>query len=223
MDKPNGTIWLFRLMGPLTTLVFLSIVFALHFKRDVEEDYLKAHFDSYFNRDGFCFAFASSITDGIGFIDVYYQNQFSEPCVGQIAVRPEKDYLGLHDEIGTLIFKIECAGAEFGLTRCSIPIPEELQGVNQYFEVGASVDYPFGKGDRLRFRDGIRLRTNQDFKNSFAKTLTVAGAATGNIVLQKPATTRLYLPDDVAYSLDKQIRETRTIWKPGQPPLESAG
>ena len=107
-------------------------------------------------------------------------------------------------KIETITFEIPCQSAAFGVARIPIPIAKELQGKRQSFEVGASVDYPEGRGRRVRYFDGIFLRTNAKFGNSFGTALVVAGALTGSIVMTRPAKTTVLFPAGVAeeYSRD---------------------
>ena len=65
----------------------------------------------------------------------------------------------------------------------------------------ASVRYPDGKGQRLRFFDGVFLRSDTNFGNSFGTALAIAGAATGSIALTQPATVAIELPGGVAQDI----------------------
>ena len=131
-------------------------------------------------------------------MEVYFQNQYDKPCIGRIALRPARGFFLARANIETITYEIECAPASFGFARVAMPIPEKLQGKRQSFEAGASVHYPDGKGQQLRFFDGVYLRANTNFGNAFATALTVAGAATGMIVLTSPATANVDLPARVA-------------------------
>ena len=96
------------------------------------------------------------------------------------------------------------------------------QGRKQAFEVGATAAYSEGKGRRLRFRDGILLRTDAQFYNAIGSALALGSTATGNLTLVTPATVTMILPTDVAeHAPDALKPETDTLWRLGDPPLDS--
>lgn len=215
-DQPDAATWAFRIGGPILALLALSLILNLHFRADLAHDYLGDRVGTYFNRDGFCFAFISTAVDGVAYMDAYFQSQRDQPCVGRLVLRPARQFLMGRTKIETITYEIECAPAAFGVARIAIPVPEKLQGKRQSFEVGASVNYPDGKGQRLRFRDGVFIRSNTNFGYSFGTALTVAGAATGSIVLLKPATVTVKLPVGVTEDIpDNIVPEINTLWKMG--------
>jgi hypothetical protein len=153
-------------------------------------------------------------------LEVYFQNQHDRPSLGRIALRPAKGFWLTRANIGALIFDIPCDAAAFGLARVPIPLPRDVQGKKQSFEVGASIEYPHGKGRRLRFRDGISMHTNTRFKNAFGTILTVAGALTGQIVFMTPETAIIRFPTNAVEEFYREAQlEIRTLWKLGDPPL----
>lgn len=121
--------------------------------------------------------------------------------------------------IGAITYQIECEPAAFGVVRISLPIPRQLQGKRQSFDVGASVRYPSGKGKQVRFRDGIIIGTDADFENSFGEAIAVAGFMAGHIVLHKAPTAHVQLPANVAEDLPGEpVSGVRTLWRLGAPP-----
>ena len=149
--RPDATTWGFRVGGPITAALALGLILKLHFRTDLECDYLRAVTGNFFNRDGFCFTFVATAINGAAYMDAYFQNQYDKPCVGRIALRPARGFFMNRARIEPISYEIECPPAGFGLARIAISIPEELQGKKQSFEVGASVSYPDGKGTRLSF------------------------------------------------------------------------
>lgn len=220
-DRPNDVVWGFRIGGPIVAGFALALLLKLQFRTDIAEDYLRRYTGKYFNRDGFCFAFSASCIDGVGYIDAYFQSQYDAPCVGQIALRPARRFFLGRARIEAITYEIDCAPAAFGVARVAVPIPEKLQGKRVSFEVGASVDYPNGKGPRLRFRDGTFLRTNSRFGDAFGTGLSIAGIVAGGIYLVEPAKAVLNLPIGVAEDVPgESTPEIVTLWKLGDPPLE---
>ena len=221
VNQPDAATWAFRIGGPALALLTLGLILKLHFRDDLAHDYLRDRVGTYFNRDGFCFAFIATAVDGVAYMDVYFQSQYDQPCIGRIALRPVGQFLMSRAKMETIICEIECAPAALGVARIAIPVPEKLQGKRQSFEVGASVNYPDGKGQRLRFRDGVFIRSNTNFGTSFGTALTIAGAATGSIVLSKPATATVELPVGVTEEIPDNLEpEIKTLWKMGDPSLD---
>lgn len=88
-----GTIMLgFRIGGPVVALIALGLLLKLHFRADLAYDYLRKCTGTYFNRDGFCFAFTATTADGIAYLEAFFQNQRDVPCLGRIALRPARSF-----------------------------------------------------------------------------------------------------------------------------------
>lgn len=140
-DRPTSIVWGARYGGVFVSAFALGIVAALHFRRDVEPDYLKNLNGNYFNRDGFCF----------------------------------------------------------------------------------SAESPKGKGERVRFFDGVFLRANTQFEDSIHTATVLAGALTGSIatiVFSKPAHVKINLPNGVAEDLLVEMEPSvEVIWQTGDPPI----
>ncbi len=160
-DRPNAMVWSFRIGSSLLAVAALGLILKLQFRADLAHDYLRDYAKQYFNRDGFCFAFAATVVDGIAYLDAIFQNQYENPCLGRIALRPAQGFFMNRAKIETIAYEIELGPAAYGVARLAIPIPGKLQGQRQSFEVGASAYFPDGKGRRLRFQDGLRLRQHE--------------------------------------------------------------
>ena len=220
--NPGETAQTVRIAAPIVAIVALVPILILQFRADIVPDYLGRMFRHYFNRDGFCFAIiANSDDDGIAYLEAYFQNQRGNPSIGRIALRPGRRFRE-RAKVDTIAYEIQCEPGAFGVARVALPIPNEFQGKSLTFEVGASVRYPKGKGKRLRFKDGIFIRANAEFGSSFQTALTLAGAATGSIVLWKPATVKVPMPTDVAEDVGLCIPEANTLWRLGDDVLPGA-
>lgn len=223
-DNPGPIAWSIRVGSPIAGALAIGVILKLQFRTDAVPDYLAKETGNYFNRGGFCFAFNAVPINAVCHFVAYFQNQHDQPCVGRIALRPARGFFLRRARIEMITFEVNCEPAAFGFVRIPAPVSRELQGKRQSFEVGASVDYPQGKGQRLRFRDGIFLRTDSRFGNSFGTALTVAGALSAQIVLSKPATVGIDLPTGVAEELPEGLGpELKTLWRLGNPPLEDSG
>lgn len=220
--RPDVTTWGFRIGGPVLVVLCLAVILMPYFRKDLAHDYLRDRARTYFNRDGFGFAASATAVDGTAYMDLYFQNQYDKPCVGRVALRPARGFFLTRAKIDTILYEIQCAPGAFGFARLAVPVPEDLQGKRQSFEVGASVDYPDGKGNRLRFHDGLFLRANTNFGDAFTTALTVAGLFTGSIVISTPATVKVDLPANVATEIPVKLApEVNTLWRLGDPPLDS--
>lgn len=219
---PTPVIWGVRVgLAVLTVGSFAAVVLSMT-RKDRAPDYLRKVARNYFNRDGFCFVPAATEMDGVAFLELYFQNHFEKPCNATVALRPARGFFMTRAKFDAIAVRIECEGGAFGVARLAVPVPAKLQGKRQRFEVGASVAYPDGKGSRLRFFDGVYLRSNQNFRDAFSKTLKVAYFAVGGLHLQSPATAEIDLPKNVDedFGGDAYL-DVQTLWKLGDSPLAS--
>ncbi len=123
-DRPDATTWGFRIGGLVFSVIMLGLLLKLHFRADLAHDYLDEHFGSFFNRDGFCFAFLTTAVDGIAFMNVFFQNQYDKPCIGRIALQPGRGFFMNRAKLESINYEIECGPAAFGCVRIAIPIAE---------------------------------------------------------------------------------------------------
>lgn len=220
-DRPDGATWVCRFGGAAAAMLALVAFVTMHFRADLVPDYLRDVDPNYFNRDGFCFAADATAVSGVAYLLIYFQNQRDRPCVGRIALRPARGFFMNRAPIQAITYLIECEPAAFGVARISLPVPKQLQGKRQSFDVGASVRYPAGKGKQLRFRDGIIIRTDADFEDSFATAIAVTSVMTGHIVLHWPPAARVQLPTDVAEDLPGEPDfDIQMLWRLGDPGLQ---
>jgi hypothetical protein len=220
LDRPDTTMWALRIGCPLAVAASVGVIFKLNTRTALADDYLLSFAGTYFNCNGFCFALMAKAINGVAYLEAYFENQYDRPSIGKIAIRPARGFWMNRADIPTITYRMECGPAEFGVTRIPLPIPQALQGAAQTFEVGATVEYPDGKGRRLRFFDGVFLRPNDGFGDSFHTALTIVGAATGTIVLSRPASVRITLPTGVAQQVPPESSPIHeTLWRLRDPPL----
>lgn len=197
-DQPTELTWIIRIAATLVSAVTLAMLLKLSLRRDVARDHLYDAFGQYFNRDGFCFQFATDVVGGVCQLHTYYQNQFDRPSVGRIALCPDFVQFSDISNLFAITLEIACGPGDFGVVILPIPVPQEFQGKLRSFKVGASVEYPLGKGTQLRFRDGNLIRANSNFGKAFHTGLIDAVQFGDSIELSAPATARLLLPTDAA-------------------------
>lgn len=222
-NRPTETERWLRYVAPLVAILALVLFAKVHFEFDRAYDYLRDQAGTYFNRSGFCFSFAATGVEGVAYLNALFQSQRDRPCIARIALRPARG-LFIRPKLALVVFDIQSAPAEFGLARLAIPVPSEFQGKKIAFEVGATVNYPQGKGRRLRFGDGTTLRANADFHDAFRLALTIGCIITGRIFhIPGPPTTEIMLPTGVADEIDERLEpECKTLWRLGDAPLTPA-
>jgi hypothetical protein len=224
LDKPGSVMWGVRIGAPIASGLAVGLLLKAHNRADLAPDFLRKIGGNYFNRGGFCFACNAVSIDGICYLVAYFQNQYDQPCKGRIALRPVRGFFMRRPKIEMVTFEIDCEPGAFGFARIPVPLSKEFHGKRQSFEVGASVDYPQGKGRKLRFQDGIILRADSDFGNKFATAVAMAGVLTGHIMLTRPATAKFALPANVAEVIPPNMNpEMETLWRLGDPELENVG
>jgi hypothetical protein len=229
--QPGQITWIVRIAGPIVAVLSLAAILKLYFRHDIARDYLMESMGEYFNRNGFCFKFDIEVFGGVCQFHTYFQNQYEGPCVGRIVLRPARGFFLTCAKIDTITLEIPCEAAGYGVATLPIPLPREVQGKKQVFEVGASVNYPQGKGRRLRFRDGVYLRTNSNFGITFGEALTISSvlgmaltfifALRGTFLLLKPETIEIPMPTNAAEELpDRLSPRIIMLWKLGDLPID---
>lgn len=197
---------------------FSLLVYAMLRKdKDKAPDFLhRLVGNDFFERDGFTFALVPRPQDGVCQMAILFQNRYSEPCEAQVVIQPSRQFFMNRRPIQKLTIGISCEGGAFGVVFVSWGIPKQFQGQKQNIDVGGSVRWPTGKGQMLRFRDGIAVKGPQ--LTSFQVATTVAAALGGMIVLHTPVRLGIQLPTDVAESVPKDSAiSILTLWRPGDP------
>jgi hypothetical protein len=80
-ERPDGTTRALRIVLPLMSVAAIGGFLLIHFQRDIAPDYLYQVSRKYFNRDGFCLAGKTVAIDGVGYLEVWFQNQHDRQCL----------------------------------------------------------------------------------------------------------------------------------------------
>jgi hypothetical protein len=217
-DRPNEKTWLIRGTSSVVAMASIAGFLIIHLKKDKVPDLLGQQFSSYFERNGLCFVLSPVAINGVCLWRLFFQNRFERECTGRVAIRPVQ-FVGRAEKLAE--FDFDCPGGAYGVVTTPVGLPVTLQGKIVKFDIGADVEYPHGKGKMLRFRDGMLLRSNSDFIDTFARTTTVLGLLGGMIIWHRPARLRVTLPSDVAIALRRDQRPTsEVLWEPGETLLE---
>lgn len=218
IDDGWGPIWkTLRIACPAVALLALALFLKLHLRPDIAYDYLRELGGSYFNRGGLCFLANVTAEGETAYLNIYFQNQYEGSCQGRISVRPGRGFWMKRPKVAPVTVEVDCGSGAFGRASQAIAIPHEIQGKTLRFEVGACAKYPKGRGRRLRFHDGVTLRTTSHFSNS-TRILTVAALFTGTLYSSGPATIEFNLPTDVSDQPPNDATTTvEILWQVGEP------
>jgi hypothetical protein len=220
-DRPTDLVKQLRIGTIVGGIIGIGGLVWVYNPRDIAPDYLSRIAEPYFDRGGFCFLLDAFESDGQCYLEAHVQNRYGRPCRGQIAIRLKKPVMRGGRLMNPIVLAVDCPPAGFCVITAPIGVPAEIQGRSAIFEVGASVEYPDGRGRTLRFKDGLVIRSNTRFRNTFATTLTVLGAMGGVIVWSSPATVTLALPANVQSKVPRDTAaRSEIIWQLDDPVLE---
>ncbi|MEX2119319.1 MAG: hypothetical protein WD847_06980 [Pirellulales bacterium] len=216
-DRPNQFTWGWRYGSIAAAVLAVAGFLIVHFQQDEVPDFLYERCGEFFDRGGFCFSVAPQDRDGVCVLEVSFQNRHERPCAAHLALRPA-NRLFLAIPMEPVTCKVDCGRAAFGIARIPFGVPIALQGKRQLFQVGASVDYPHGKGRAVRFRDGLVIRHTAQFRHPVGAALTLLGMLGGSFFRWKPATVALELPLNVAEEVPENVTpDIETLWELGDP------
>lgn len=219
-DRPNAATHIWRIITPAVTIVSLIVFLVMHFRKDQVPDFLKKVHAEFFDSNGFCFSASLQNIEGNCYLQIYYQSKYEGESLAQIAFKPKKS--SVQNGLGTIAVNVDCPSAGFGVVMLPIPIGQEFQGKAIDFYVGASVEYPNGKGQQVRYRDGMPLRTNLEFSNKFLTATRIAAVASGplgileSVAFSEKEKLRLEVPIGVAEIIPESLEQIRdTLWQLG--------
>jgi hypothetical protein len=194
----------------------LSVLAYGMFRRDKVPDFLRQVVGTYYERDGFTFAIQPIKKEGICQMAVLFQNRHGEPCDAQVVIKPSREFFMTRRPIPQLAIGIHCEGGAFGVAFVPWGVPKQYHGKRQNLDIGASVRWPHGKGEMLRFRDGIAVKGPK--LGAVQIATTIAAAAAGMIVLHTPVRLGIRLPTEVAETVSEESPiSIVTLWRPGEP------
>jgi hypothetical protein len=208
----SGVVVLFGILAATC----LAILPRTQQRREIAPDYLDRCKGPVFERDGFCFTVSLDAEDRVATFTIMYQNRYDGPSASYIALRPAGG------SVATISPRIECGPAGFGVAKFPVAIPAPHQGKTVTMEIGASAEYPLGKGREVRFRTGRAVRQDSQFRTQPLKNRALPGKSAKRILMQMATTTRLALPSNVAeYVPDDATGHAEELWSlpknPGTP------
>jgi hypothetical protein len=199
----NGVVVLFLALAAAC----LATLSRTHRRRDIVPDYLGRSSGPVFERDGLCFTVSLDVEDRTATFTIMFQNRYDRPAAAYIALRP------VGGSVATISPRIDCGPAGFGVARFPVAIPAGHQGKSVTMEIGASTEYPLGKGREVRFRTGRVVRHDSQFRSMPLKNRALPGNSVGSILIQAATTTSLALPSNVAeYVPDEETGHAEELW-----------
>ncbi len=209
-----------RIVATPLAIGALAGFFVLHFRRDKAPNFLRRQYKRYLERSGFCFGILVDSREGVAFLDIPFQSRYAKPSIAQIGLRQSIDPLSAAGREPFLTVEIECGRGAFGVGHFPVAIPAKFQGETLRLQATASVRYPEGKGEMLRFRNGVPVPHNERLPS-----LSVLGSLVWFVLLPwfvlfrragAGPTLNLVLPSGVAETLPEGVvPHTDTRWTLG--------
>lgn len=190
-----------RYLVPVAALGFGFLALKCGRRIDLAPDYLKEMFGKQrFDCQGLGFAIDLRAEDGVGWLEVYYQNRYEKPCQGVINLRRAHGYATSSKQRELAAVTINASGGEYGVMRLPLPMPRKWQGKRKPFEINANVQYFRGhgqirtnRGRLLRFHPGRRVGSPGEATGLVLVGLmfgvvgaAIAAGATGKLRLRYP-------------------------------------
>lgn len=200
------------LIGTVTSALAVVLI-AVSFRKDKAPDFLRKLAPRAFERDGFAFALVPRTARGSLQLSLLFQNRYSGACSARVVVKPQAGSKHARYKALNMALPVDCPQAGFGVCEVGWDLPQELQGQQVQLEVAASVVYPEGRGELLRFKEGMRVGK----ADSDNLGLTILGAFAGAIVVTRPARTAIRMPSVLPPPTEAPPHLVRRVfWMRGQ-------
>lgn len=213
--------WFFMILSPIVFIALGWLFIKLLLRKDLAPDYLHSIINPYFKQNGLCFGAIPTTDDGNTCIDLYFMSQFNRPSTAKIVLRPAP--IGLMQkraDIRPVVVEIACPPGGFGCARVPFPFPTNLQGKIQRLEIGATVTYPEGKGDRIRFKNGLECTIDAEFGGKLTNG-RIADVIAAILPLSSPAAVEFPLPTGNSESHSTSAKaESQIYWQVGEPEID---
>jgi hypothetical protein len=222
-DRPERSTWMWRVGFSVVGAGAIAGLVRLQFwgKADLVPDFLSGKCKTFFEQNGLCFVLGAATENGVFFVNAMYRNRHDRPCMARIALRPVagvfRSAVGpFRNDFSTIMFDISCGPGAFGIASIPLPVSGRHQGKKLTLQIGATVDYPEGKGKEMRFREGSLVRYNAEFHSAYLRSLQVLYFFCGGFLFSFPASVTFILPKGVAESLQSgKCQHTQTLWTIG--------
>ena len=216
-DLDEETNHFLRVGSTVIALLCVVVILWAATRRDRAPDFLRRLFGNSFERDGFCFVLVPNLAGDVFVLNVYYQNRYARPCRARVVLM--RRTMPPSGRVPWPV-DIECEGGVFGVARIPWSIPACFQGACHTFDVYATVDYPQGRGEMLRFKEGGSVGAPPvkpfSLMGILQKVPVVLAACVGVLMWSNPATLKLNVPLGVAEWPPGEKRPSAvTFWRRG--------
>ena len=172
----------------------------LHSRPESVPDFLAKLDKPRIGRGSVLFVFDCAARNGWAWINVHYQNRFSNPANVTVALLPSQNFMMKRHDIEPVLFTFVCGAAAYGVIRIPVALKQEYQGNSQQFDVFATYDYPNGPGECLRNVVGVGEISKVSFSYTQSAAFSLAKMAiTGGIGgVKAQSRVKVELPRNVA-------------------------
>jgi hypothetical protein len=196
--------WVVRIASAVVFPVSLVGLIYLASRPESVPDFLSQLRGPRIGRGGVLFVFECAARDGWTWIDIHYQNRFTNPANVTVAFTPSQNFLTKRNDIDPIAVTFTCGSAAYGTIHVPITIKHEYQGKPQQFDVASEVEYPNGHGECLRNVVGGEMsKVGFSLIDSAAVTLAKV-VLTGRLLnVRWQSRVKVMLPRGVAESTDQ--------------------
>ena len=218
-ERPLGdpTIWFWRIFPLIVAPILIYLGLAKKKRPEKYEDMLAKINSNFHERDGFCFAFVFGLQYGVGTAQLYFQNRYAKPCNAKVVLSCEQSLFFWRPQMKSIVFRVDAPGASYGVVRVPIAIPIAAQGKKIYFNAGASIKYMEGRGEEVRFNEGIYVSDLSRMGNFTRIIFSILGGLVGILVLFRKRRLSVLMPSGAAEVLPVNAApRVDILWMPEQ-------
>lgn len=192
----------FSLAFSLFLILGVTLIWGLFFE-DRLPDILKNYTGGiYYEQDGLCFMPVVRKRGEQAFVCVYFENRFDSACNAIVHLRPPPETIQHRPDAKDLHFAFSCPPGGVGVIHQPVAVHPKLQGQTIDVRMAAAVDYPQGKGSKVRSHRGLGCGTfDVDWGENFRTGLH---ELSGEIDLIDPVTIHLPIPRGVTNRIKRE-------------------
>jgi hypothetical protein len=210
-----------RIGAPLAGLFIAWRLYRIVRQPETVPDLLGELGGKYFESNGLCFGAIFETHEEHGsIVSIYFQNRYDGHASARVMLQPPgRPFWSRKPPVPTVGAIIECPGGAFGVVRLPFDIPDCHRGASVRFRVGADTKYSKGRGEMLRFRNGIRVGSIDMLAVGSQVAATILMLFLGLIYVSSPAYVTVTLPADAGEKRRDPARQgiREILWEPNAP------
>jgi hypothetical protein len=196
--------WTLRIASLVVFPGSLAGLFYLASLPESVPDFLSRLREPRIGRDGVLFVFECAARDGWTWIDIHYQNRYTNSAQVSVAFTPSQNFLMKRNDIDPIAVTFPCGPAAYGIIHVPIAMKQEYQGQSQKFDVASKEEYANGKGDCLRDIVGDEIsKLDRSYFNSAGVKLASAVLTGGLPNIRWQSRVKVMLPQGVSESTNR--------------------